>query len=180
MNNIFNLRQTDQTHNNKIAIFDCNQQFIGLLIASFPEESAHAFGYNYGQIYQRSSFTNIDDFPELKESKYFAIEYVSSQEEELFNQLLIKNPEIEHIKNKVTKKPEPKFSKVYLENKDNGQNFNYFYEITLDDSCLIVRSGTINSLGIKRTIQYSEKEKAQQEFQKKIDKKIQQGFMICH
>jgi predicted DNA-binding WGR domain protein len=180
MNNIFNLRQTEESHNNKIAIFDCNQQFIGLLIASFPEESAHALAYDYGQVYQRSSFTNIDDFPSLKESKYFAIEYVSSQEQELFNQLLIKNPEIEQIKNKASKKPKPEFSKVYLENKENGQMFNYFYEITLDECCLIIRSGQINSPGIHRTIQYSQKEKAQQEFQKKIDQKIKQGFIICH
>ena len=79
-NHGFCLQQTDSTHNHRIAIFDSSRKFIGLLIASFPNESANAFGYNYGHIYQRSSFANVDYFLQLKKSKYFAIEYISSKE----------------------------------------------------------------------------------------------------
>ncbi len=175
-NHSFYLKQTDNTHNHRIAIFDDNREFIGLLIASFRNESANAFGYNYGQIYQRTSFCNIDNFPELKESKYFAIEYVSAQEKAIFTK--IKLAEIKKDKtpeNKIINK----LNKVYLENRQMGNNMNSFFEISLDESQLIIRSGRVNSKGIRRIIRFSREEKAEKAFQQKIEQKLQQGFIIC-
>ena len=66
-----------KANNNRFALFDKRtENFVGLLIAPLPDESADAFTREFGSTYDRGQIKNIDEFPELSELKYFAIEYL--------------------------------------------------------------------------------------------------------
>ena len=99
---------------------------------------------------------------------------------ESFNNLKESIINIKQSQAKETKETVKKLNKVYLENRKVGDQISSFFEIYLDESKLMIRSGRIKSNGITRTIQYSQAEKAENAFQQKIDQKLKQGFIICN
>lgn len=47
---------------------------VGLMLLPLPDESINMFAYNFGSTYDRKQLENADDFPELAQVKFFAIE----------------------------------------------------------------------------------------------------------
>jgi predicted RNA-binding protein with PUA-like domain len=78
MGQLFSLQRA--TNNRIIVIEVKNNDPIGLLIPAFPGEISSVFARDHGPTYTRDQFVNIQQFPEIKNSDYFAFEYLSEAE----------------------------------------------------------------------------------------------------
>lgn len=51
--------------------------YLGLILQGFPEESARAFSYDFGQVFFPQDLVNFAQFPELAQMPFFAIDYTN-------------------------------------------------------------------------------------------------------
>lgn len=49
--------------------------YMGLIIQGFPEESARAFAYDFGQVFYPKEIVNFHEFPELAQMPFFSVDY---------------------------------------------------------------------------------------------------------
>jgi predicted DNA-binding WGR domain protein len=157
-----------KTARERIAIVDQDNKFIGLLIASFPKESANAFSYEYGTFYFRTDFRNIDDFEEISQSQFFAIEYLSEQEQQLYILPQLVNEPQQDTEIETT---------IYLEYELPNSKIKRFFRITQNELELIICSGNLGSEGITRTLKYNSIERAKLSLQDMVKNKESQGFI---
>ena len=90
--------------NGRIIVSEAKKgETMGLLISAFPRESYSAFSYDYGSTYTRDPFINIEQFPEIKDSDYFAFEYLSPNEWK--NIIPVSTNELEDTKQEINNSP---------------------------------------------------------------------------
>jgi outer membrane protein assembly factor BamB len=71
--------------------------FCGFMIAANPGESPRAFSYDFGPIYYTKDIVNRDDFPELAEIDFFAVDYSGFYGGD--RETCLKTPPWQHLRN---------------------------------------------------------------------------------